>query len=106
MDTDTSDAWLESGKYRSARNLRYLTDNGENTGELHSIEGYEDLSIHFADIGIDVCRILASTTIRDKGVFVLLDNNDSWFVCTIDKDNLSYPTLVFGPCSTTIGNNF
>ena len=39
MVADISDALLGNDQYRMAKNLRYITDDEENTGELHIIEG-------------------------------------------------------------------
>ena len=39
MDTDTSDMYIGEGSYRYAENLRVVTDEDSNSGELHVIEG-------------------------------------------------------------------
>ena len=43
MNTDTSDAYLPSEQYRYAENLRFITNEGENSGELRLIEGYKEV---------------------------------------------------------------
>jgi hypothetical protein len=40
MNTDTSDSMMPSDQYRIAYNLRLITNNSENNGELSTIEGY------------------------------------------------------------------
>lgn len=39
MDTDTSDMYLDSSKYRYAENVRIITNKDSNSGELRIIEG-------------------------------------------------------------------
>ena len=60
MNTDVSDALMDSSQYRYAENVRLATDKDENTGELRLIEGtsiYNDLS--------NFGQIKAFTQIRD-----------------------------------------
>ena len=42
MNTDTSGAYLSNEQYRYAENLRFITNTGENSGELRLIEGYDE----------------------------------------------------------------
>ena len=39
MNTDTSDALLDSSQYRYARNVRLVTNTDSNDGELRIVEG-------------------------------------------------------------------
>jgi hypothetical protein len=39
MNTDVSDALMDSSQYRYAENVRLTTDTEENTGELRLVEG-------------------------------------------------------------------
>jgi hypothetical protein len=64
MNTDTSDAYLEEGTYRLANNLRYITNQEENSGELHMIEGATLLT------QIPGAKVLAATQLRETGVIV------------------------------------
>jgi len=57
MVADISDAQLSNDQYRLAKNLRYITNQEENTGELHIIEGAR-LALQFDK------NIIASTQIR------------------------------------------
>jgi len=41
MNTDVSDALMDSSQYRYAENVRLTTDTEENTGELRLVEGTE-----------------------------------------------------------------
>jgi len=79
MVADISDALLDDGQYRMAKNLRYVTDNEENTGELHMIEG----SRYAYSIG-DNEQILASTQIRNIGVVITKDG-DTWRIRAFDN---------------------
>ena len=60
MNTDVSDALMDSSQYRYAENVRLATNTEENTGELRLIEGnsiYSDLS--------NYGRIIAMTSVRN-----------------------------------------
>ena len=60
MNTDVSDALIDSSQYRYAENIRLTTDKEENTGELRLIEG---TSIH-TDLS-NFGKVIAMTSIRD-----------------------------------------
>ena len=109
MVADISDALLGNDQYRMAKNLRYVTDDEENTGELHIIEGAR------FSIAIDE-PIIASTQIRQYGVLITgtLNNwsiqrfeNPYWDQNVGDKSfiNIEDVTRIFGPCSTELGTN-
>lgn len=61
MNTDTADSMLSNNQYRYALNLRYITNKGENSGELHPVEKLLKLD-EFGD------KIIASTNIRNTVV--------------------------------------
>lgn len=83
MNTDTSDAYLEEGTYRLANNLRYITNQEENSGELHMIEGATLLNAIPGNI-----KVLAATELRQIGIIITTSTTtDNWCVWTIDHDN-------------------
>lgn len=101
MDTDTSDVFIGKDSYRFARNLRFLTDKGENSGELRLIEGYEQVA------AIDE-EILATTQIRNIGIIITKTDpveTPAWNIYKFDKDSPSNKTLIFGPCTNMIGDH-
>lgn len=63
MNTDVSDALLQKDQYRLANNLRYVTDEEENQGELHFIDG-SSIVDQFGD------EIILSTQIRNYGIII------------------------------------
>lgn len=74
MNTDTSDAYLSNEQYRYAENLRFITNTGENSGELRLIEGYKKV---YKNTGNQVWfndgeEIIAVTSIRN--LIVMLTN--------------------------------
>ena len=86
MNTDTSDAYLEEGSYRLANNLRYITNQEENSGELHMIEGATLLT----QIPGTNVKVLAATQLRETGVIVTTGAGDNdWQVYTIDNTDLT-----------------
>ena len=96
MDTDTSDMLLKDNQYRLAKNLRYITDTDENTGELHMIDGAKKLTT-FKE------TIIATATIRDIGVIVSKGQN-GWSIYVFKEDENINPKLIFGPCKSKIGD--
>lgn len=100
MNSDTSDAYLKSDSYRLAQNLRYITNNEENSGEMHIIEG-----------GLEQFRfdeeVVAMGDIRDYGVAITKDLNGKFSIWRIDHNsNDETPKRIFGPCSETLANNY
>lgn len=82
MNTDTSDAYLEEGSYRLANNLRYITNQEENSGELHMIEGATLLT------AIPGATVLAATQLRNTGIIITTGaGNGDWQIYTIDHDD-------------------
>ena len=69
MNTDTSDAYLSSEQYRYAENLRFITDTGENSGELRRIEGYKTLN----GILNEQEKVIAVTSVRN--LIIILSND-------------------------------
>lgn len=92
-----------------AKNLRYVTDDEENTSELHMIEGAR------YSIRIDE-PIMASTQIRQYGVLIT-GTTDKWSIRIFENPywdqnigakefiNIKNVTTVFGPCTTRLGTN-
>lgn len=100
MNSDTSDAYLKSDSYRLAQNLRYITNNEENSGEMHIIEG-----------GLEKFRfdedVVAMGDIRDYGVAITKDLNGYFSIWRIDHNSDDEtPIRIFGPCSETLANNY
>lgn len=84
MNTDVSDALIDSSQYRYAENLRLQTNTEENSGELRVIEGTafdSDLSSYG--------EIVAMTTIRDI-IIVITKNNDINYILTKDSKGTDY----------------
>lgn len=81
MNTDTSDAYLDKSAYRLANNLRFITNTGENSGELHMIEGVVSVSDK-----IKADAINAVTQLRDLGIIVC-EKGSTWEVWVIEKDS-------------------
>lgn len=77
MNTDTSDAYLDKSAYRLANNLRFITNTGENSGELHMIEGVTSVS----DV-IKADAINAVTQLRNLGIIVC-EKGTTWEVWVI-----------------------
>lgn len=70
MNTDTSDAYLSNEQYRYAENLRFITNTGENSGELRLIEGYKKISGVLERNEI----VVAVTSVRN--LLIMLTNKD------------------------------
>jgi hypothetical protein len=67
MNTDTSDALIDSSQYRYAENLRLVTNTDSNSGELRLIEGTSSFDW-------DKGAIKAITSIRDLLIVVGTDD--------------------------------
>lgn len=99
MNTDTSDMYLSSDQYRYAENVRVVTNEDSNSGELHLIEGtteYKEIKGQY---------IIASDYIRDIAVFITVNNNTApteWSVYKIENDTAC---LMFGPSQEKIWND-
>ena len=70
MNTDVSDALIDSSQYRYAENLRLVTNTDSNSGELRLVDGTT-----FIDNGSNWVSILAMTTIRDKVIVIAETQN-------------------------------
>jgi len=68
MDTDTSDMYMGEGSYRYAENLRVVTNKDSNTGELHIIEGTDEVKLDEDITG----ALLGYTSIRDYIIAIVL----------------------------------
>ena len=66
MNTDVSDALIDSSQYRYAENLRLVTNKDSNTGELRRVEGTQKVS--------QLGTILALTQIRDILIAIFVDD--------------------------------
>lgn len=87
MDTDTSDMYLDSSKYRYAENVRLVTDKDSNSGELRIIDGTKIIcDLRDASSTYENCDILEMTSVRDLGVLILKNNQDKWCIVTFDKN--------------------
>lgn len=100
MNSDTSDAYLKSDSYRLAQNLRYITNNEENSGEMHIIEG-----------GLEQFRfneeVVAMGDIRDYGVAITKNLDGKFSIWRIDHNSDDEtPKRIFGPCEETLANNY
>lgn len=98
MNTDTSDMYLSSDQYRYAENVRVVTNEDSNSGELHLVEGTTEYK------KIEGQYIIASDYIRDIAVFITVNNNTApteWRVYKIENDT-TY--LMFGPSPEKIWN--
>lgn len=78
MNTDTSDMVIKSDSYRYAENIRIITDEDSNSGELRLIEGTKSIGIKFninknSYTGLD---ILSLDSIRNIGVLVARVKDD------------------------------
>lgn len=110
MDTDTSDMLIDNESYRLAKNLRYITDIDETTGELRLIEGAKQLNVSYN--GIDNLRglkIVAFNSIRNIGALICINNAKHWAVFRIESgdgapNDLSV-TKVFGLCEEQLGQD-
>ena len=87
MNTDVSDALLQKDQYRLANNLRYVTDEEENQGELHFIDG-SSLVDYFGD------EIILSTQIRNYGVIMYKVTYSAGTKGSIIKDKFGYNVVV------------
>ena len=109
MDTDTSDALISNKSYRMAKNLRYITDVDENTGELRLIEGAKFIDALSEDIemerGVGGLKILAFNSIRNVGAIICENDARHWVVCRMEYvDNALRFFKVFGWCTTPLGD--
>lgn len=94
MNTDTSDFLLQNDQYRYAENVRIVTDNENNTGELHLIEGTNKI--------LDLPEgetIIATNYIRDIAVYITRSDSGWRVYKRIGNDESQ---LVFGPCEEKI----
>lgn len=86
MNTDVSDALMDSSQYRYAENVRLSTNEDENTGELRLIEGTKQFPYSRGDIK-------AMTSIRDM-IIVITSDSKIWKK-DVNKDKIFQ--LVFDP---------
>lgn len=72
MNSDTSDTRLSPNQYREARNVRLVTNTGNNSAEIHMIEGVAKVGDLY-----NTKQILATTSIRDYGIIVADTSSDT-----------------------------
>lgn len=99
MNTDVSDALIDSSQYRYAENLRITTNKDSNTGELRLIEG--------GNIWIeqDSQILLKAYKIRDINVFITKNiDGQSWHIYKA-KDNDTEMQLVLNGNISNISEN-
>ena len=108
MNTDVSDALIDSSQYRYAENLRLVTNTDSNTGELHMVEGtiirYGMFAKLITSDENDVVEILYLTSIRNYVIVILKNATDETWSIVVSDNNGSDFTLIFGPCSEPIWN--
>lgn len=107
MNTDVSDALIDSSQYRYAENLRLVTGRDSNEGELHMIDGTVMRHGNFRQYLIetsstDNIEIVHLTSIR-KYVVVIVKNatQRNWYIL-ISNDKGETFKRIFGPCNDPI----
>lgn len=102
MDTDTSDILIESSKYRFAENVRITTDKDGSNGEIHMIDGTDQIQIS-DNPAFDGEKVLALTSIRDLCVAILYKPGepDTWRIVKWQKGSTNFVN-VFGPSEERI----
>lgn len=105
MNTDVSDALIDSSQYRYAENLRLTTTGDNNTGDLHLISGS---SLYTTIPGWDANHVLLnSCKIRDLNVFVI-KNTSEWMIYVIrdssDGGSVDKWCTLTGPASNITNN--
>lgn len=73
MNTDVSDALIDSSQYRYAENLRLVTNTDSNSGELRLIEGTQPININFG-------TLLAFTSVRDMLIAIVKESGVSIYI--------------------------
>lgn len=85
MNSDTSYSMLQEGQYVYANNLRIfqIDENNQNSqGEVRSIEGIRKA---LEEYNINITSILAATSIRNIGVIITRNTDNTWSVYTFDN---------------------
>lgn len=102
MDTDTSDILIESSKYRFAENVRITTDKDGSNGEIHMIDGTDQIQISDNPVFAGE-KVLALTSIRDLCVAILYKPGepDTWRIVKWQKGSTNFVN-VFGPSEERI----
>lgn len=107
MNTDSSDALIQSTQYRYAENLRYVTETEENTGELHLIPGAKSLGIISDKLDTGSGVILETAQLRNIGVFLtqgtVEQDTPGWSVYTVEnaEEFTTEPKCVFRTTDTS-----
>lgn len=111
MNTDVSNSLISPQEYRLAKNIRLTTTNKENDNEIHLIEG-----VTLSSTNVQFKEIYAVDKIRNIGVVIgvptqienVANQDNKWCIYKFNNDEIINDTieltLVFGPCSDTVGN--
>lgn len=95
MNTDLSDMLLKSSQYRLAKNVRYVTNDEENGGELRMVDGCVfggDVSDGFVidDKYKDRLKVLYTGSIRNYAIVIVkVEVNEGEKINVIDPHNTS-----------------
>ena len=109
MNTDVSDALIESSQYRYAENLRLVTNTDSNGGELHLIDGTIVRCGGFNSrmsnaLSTDKIEILYLTSIRDYVIVIVRNNSKTpleWSILVSNDKGYTF-NEIFGPCTDPI----
>lgn len=85
MNTDVSDALIDSSQYRYAENLRLVTNTDSNSGELRTVDGTSTVYENFGNI-------LAMTAIRNKLIAIVRESGIS--IKVSEDKGYSWETIV------------
>jgi len=87
MNTDVSDALMDSSQYRYAENVRLATNKDENTGELRLVEG----TAFDSDL-YKYGKIIAMTSIRD--ILIAITETDDGYNRILMREGDNGPWIV------------
>lgn len=87
MNTDVSDALIDSSQYRYAENLRLVTNTDSNTGELRLVEGTEPVNTNFG-------TLLAMTSVRNKLIAFVKETENGISIKVSENGGYSWTPVV------------
>lgn len=94
MNTDVSDALIDSSQYRYAENLRLVTNTDSNSGELRLIEGTEPVNINFGTLlALTAMRDMLIAIVKEDGVSIYTSEDKGYHWDIIVK-NLPYSDFI------------
>lgn len=107
MNTDVSDALIDSSQYRYAENVRLVTNTDSNTGELRLVDGTTIKKDSFYQLvsswrNTDDLEIIYLNSIRTCVVCIVRNNTQSNWCIFSSLNEAETWNLVFGPCNTII----